>query len=313
MNRFSPYFFVILALIIACSASAEAGCGCGEEELTPGVGGLNITPPKPQTPINTGPPGAIPISVEKAAKKAGIKASSADLNIPVPDVVHPERVVWIDISQTDANRIVCTEGDIVPEDVVYSKEKGVLVQVAKNGYEAYLKLQAVEDVATNKIEYPKSPVEIYVSCAGETYGFIGRPRAIPSKTIYLVSHTKRINRSRKASLKTNEIDKAVIEIWKNVLLNQIPQAWEEIQSKKLRVDSGDAIIKPLRSWIIPGVGVLVRELVITAKVNTVFKEVNLLRADVTVNPIGITVDRHSLSAGERTRAVILEKVVSNEF
>lgn len=305
---------ICAVLLFCCLNSVQADCGCGKEELSPGVGGIDVSEPDaPQvTPYVPESGSSIPPSVLKAAQSVeSNKGFSA--SIPLPDVIHPEKVTWVDISQTDANRLVCSGGKIVPEDVVYSKEKGVVIQVSKNGYEAYLKLQAVQNIDTKEVEYPKNPVEIYVSCGGETYGFIGRPKRIPSKTIYLVSRTKKIDKGRKTSLTTTEVDKAVIEIWKNVFLNSIPPAWEQVRPKKVNIDLGFSVIQPLRAWTIPGVGVLVRELVVTAKTKAIVKETDLLRADLVVNPIGISVDKHNLAKGEKTRAVIIEKVLSNEF
>ncbi len=301
-------FSLAVAVICMFAASVQA-CNCGGDEFSGAPHGVHF---KKKKTAGVLPAVKIPPTVQKAARQA-LRHSKPNYRYDVqsPVTLFPERVIWVRISATDANRIVCTSGRIVPEDVVTSKEKGVVIEVAKNGYEAYLKLRARQDVATGKLEYPSVPVDVYVSCGGETYGFIGRPKKIPSRTIYLVSPSKNIDRGRE-SLKSTEVDRAVVEIWKHVLRNDIPSAWEEVRPRDISVRVGGVLVRGQRSWRIPGVGVLVRELSVSATRQVRLRETDFLRSSLTINPFALLVEKPVLAPGERTRAIVLEKGISRE-
>lgn len=218
-----------------------------------------------------------------------------------PVTIHPERTIWVKISSTDINRIVCTSGVIT--DVNYSQEKGVKVKI--NGKEAFLKLQAVLDQSGNP-KYSTVPVDLYVTCDGDTYGFIGRPLKIPSKTIYLVNPKKKIKETV-SSFRSSDIDRAVKEILEQVFSDRIPPSWLEEKTRDVTPPAG-LEMKPIKSWRIPGVGIVVRMLSVKALQRARISEKVLLHDGVTTNPVAISIEKHHLKPGETTRAVILEKV-----
>ena len=217
-----------------------------------------------------------------------------------PVTVHPERTIWIKISSTDINRIVCTSGAIT--DVNYSQEKGVKVKIS--GSQAYLKLQAMVD-KSGELQYSTVPVDVYVTCGGDTYGFIGRPLKIPSKTIYLVNPKKKIQEDMDTFRKSN-IDQAVKQVLERVFQDAIPGSW--LKEKNMQVQSPPGfVIEPIQSWKIPGVGILVRLLQLESLEKASIDERFMLDQGITINPVAISLEKHDLLPGEATRAVILEK------
>lgn len=217
-----------------------------------------------------------------------------------PVTLHPERTIWIKISSTDMNRIVCTSGTIT--DVNYSQEKGVKVKIS--GSQAYLKLQAIRD-KSGDLRYSTVPVDVYVTCDGDTYGFIGRPLKIPSKTIYLVNPKKKMQEDMDAFRKSS-IDQAVKQVLERVFQDAIPGSW--LKEKNIEVQSPPGFeIEPIRTWKIPGVGILVRLLRFESLKGGSIDERFILDERLTINPVAISLEKHDLLPGESTRVVVLEK------
>ena len=292
-----------LAFLLGTVSSVRAGCPgtCGSSPLYP----RTAVKTKENQPPADGPE-LIPFSVLSAARKAAYKerkrSTGKHYDVLPPVVLRPERIQWVKISATDVNRIVCSSGKIT--DVFYSAEKGVKVETA--GHEAYLKLQ-VKVLPEGKVEYSSVPTEVYVVCGGNTYGFIGRPYRIPSRTIYLVNPAA--DASKNVQLYAGDIDKAVVSILKKVFSDQVPLGWERMDPVPIaRNPLPDIHLCETARYRITGIGITVRVLTVTAKRGTRLMEKDLLRPEITVNPLAISVEKSSLHASESTRAVIIEKV-----
>ena len=247
----------------------------------------------------------IPFSVLTAAKEASEaerkRTAGKNYDVPPPVVLRPERIQWVRISATDVNRIVCTGGRIT--DVFYSAEKGVKVEVA--GHEAYLKLQ-VKVHPDGRVEYSSIPTEVYVICAGNTYGFIGRPRRIPSRTIYLVNPAA--GAERNAEIYAGDVDRAVVKILREVFLDRIPPGWEREKPGVLKSPIFGVEMDETARYRIPGVGIVVRVLTLRARSDLSISERDLLHPEITVNPVAISLEKTRLHASESVRAVIIEKI-----
>jgi len=290
-----------LAFLLGAVSSVWAGCPgtCGSSPLYM----RTAVKTKKQPPVE---PELIPFSVVSAARKASYKERKRSIgkhyDVLPPVVLRPERIQWVKISATDVNRIVCSSGKIT--DVFYSAEKGVKVETA--GHEAYLKLQ-VKVLPNGKVEYSTVPTEVYIVCGGNTYGFIGRPYRIPSRTIYLVNPAA--DATRNTELYAGDVDKAVVLILKKVFSDRIPPSWERRDPLPIKKNPLPGIrLRETARYRITGVGITVRVLTVTAKRGTRLLEKDLLRPEITVNPVAISIEKTSLHASESTRAVIIEKV-----
>ncbi|AEH45787.1 hypothetical protein Thein_1932 [Thermodesulfatator indicus DSM 15286] len=293
------YIFLTVMIFLALPVSSFAVCPGGT--CTPVTQGPAKTAEDQSDTVSK----IIPFSVIKAAQKAYYRekkrTAGKSYDVLPPVILRPERIQWIKISSTDVNRIVCTNGKIT--DVFYSVEKGIKVQTA--GHEAYLKLQ-VKVLPDGKVEYSSIPTEVYVVCGGNTYGFIGRPYRIPSRTIYLVNPAA--DAAKNAELYAGDIDKAVVSILKKVFSDRIPPGWEKVDPVIMGKSFSNIRLRELARYRITGIGITVRVLTITAKQKTRVLEKDLLRSDITVNPIAISLEKTNLSPSETTRAVIIEKI-----
>jgi len=295
---------VIVCLVLLSAASlVRAGCPgtCGAAPLP-----LKTSPGAEKNQSTAAGQELIPFSVVSAAREASYKekkrSAGKHYDILPPVVLRPERIQWVKISATDVNRIVCASGKIT--DVFYSAEKGVKVETA--GHEAYLKLQ-VKVLPDGKVEYSSVPTEVYITCGGNTYGFIGRPYRIPSRTIYLVNPAA--DASKNAELYAGDVDRAVVSILKKVFSDQIPPGWERRDPLPIGKNPlPDVRLRETARYRITGIGITVRVLTVTAKRGTKLLEKDLLHPEITVNPVAISIEKTNLHASETTRAVIIEKV-----
>jgi len=247
-----------------------------------------------------------------------VQSSVANQIASLPIEVHPEKTVWIELSNTDVNRVVCIEGKIT--NVFYSQEKGVIVKISED--EVYIKFKTLFNPQTNKTVRITTPTEFYIRCAGKTYSFIAQPKSIPTKTVYLVDVTKRME-PPKDLLEKASVDEAIVKIVRQVFLDRIPPYWEKPEKflpvlvNKTFVDQktneqATIRIMEMNRYRIPGTPILVR--VFKIKLLDFGKYVHLnekvlLDAKLTKNPIAISVLDHWLMTGKKeTRGVIIEKL-----
>ena len=247
----------------------------------------------------------VPFSVLRSAKSASEaerkRTAGKNYDAPPPVVLRPERVQWVRISATDVNRIVCTGGRIT--DVFYSAEKGVKVEIA--GHEAYLKLQ-VKVHPDGRVEYSSIPTEVYIICAGNTYGFIGRPKRIPSRVIYLINPAA--GAEKNARIYAGDVDRAVVRILREVFLDRIPPGWDRRYPQPVKSPLPGLEISEIARYRIPGVGIVVRVLAIRARESVSLSEKDLLHPEITVNPVAISLEKTRLHGSETVRAVIIERL-----
>jgi len=259
------------------------------------------------TPRKTSVPRSLPERRVEASHIAGL-----------PIEIHPERVVWIDLSNTDVNRVVCTEGEI--GNVYFSLEKGIEVSV--EGKEAYIKFKILQ-LPEGGRKYVTTPSEFYVICAGETYGFIARPKKIPSRTIYLVSPGKKF-RKYADPFKRSPYDKALVAVVGAVFRDRIPPSWEKAKdfhpySMQSLLEAGDRIvpvnIRERQRFRIPGLPVVVRIFSVEnpGKYLVQVNEKIFLRPGFVVNPIAVSLREHSIPPGLATKAVVVEKTPNANF
>ncbi len=242
----------------------------------------------------------------------------ASRTVGLPVEIHPERVVWIDLSNTDINRVVCVEGEI--ENVYFSSEKGIEVPV--EGKEAYIKFKILQ-LPEGGRKYVTTPSEFYIVCAGETYGFIARPKKIPSRTIYLVSPGKRFQKYIDP-FKKSPYDRALVTIVKAVFKDRIPPSWEEAKnfhpySMQNLLGAGDQVvpvnIRERRRFRIPGLPVVVRVFAVEnpGKYLVQVNERIFLQPGFVINPIAVSLREHSIPPGLATVAVVLERTTDTNF
>ena len=223
-------------------------------------------------------------------------------------LVRPGIATHVSMSSTDNNRVVCNENVV---DVVFSSEKGNGIDVKIVKQNAFIKFRVLS--ANGKRNYSKEPSEFFVSCSNEIYTLIGHPKKIPSQTIYLSEGQGKGMKENIKAFSGIPLEKSVVEIIKKTMMENIPESWEIVNmSDKVRVfrDIDTILTRVIK---IEGTGLQLKEYSYAIRRGAVddvvvLKESDFLNRNITVKPLGIALERHSLAKGEQGRAFIVERV-----
>jgi len=249
---------------------------------------------------------------KKTSPPKGIEVAEKIASQPVE--VYPEKTVWIKLSNTDVNRVVCPAGPITY--IFSSKEKGVITEIKED--EAYLKFNVKLNPNTGKPSYVWRPTEFHIRCAGQTYSFIGQPVMIRSRTIYLVSQRAKAAPDEQI-LKKDSLDSAIVAVVRAVFTGKVPPSWDTanppegqpgaLQPVSITKTFEDTTvrIKEKARWRIPGVPVIVRLFTLEPDSRVQVNEKLLLDPSITKNPVAISILDHVVASGRSTAAVIIER------
>lgn len=149
--------------------------------------------------------------------------------------IPPDSLVRVELSATDVNRVVCEGGEI--KDVVYSKEKGLIVKAS--GSDVYVKFQVFQK--EDKLVYDEAPSEMYISCEESVYSLIATPVKTPSVTVRLADRKNTRVKGNAAVFKGLVYEEKVLKFLKMAYMDELsPDTFsiEEVQ--------GDASIPETR-------------------------------------------------------------------
>lgn len=165
----------------------------------------------------------------KVQQMAAVAAAAMMFIIAQPataDVtVSPETVTAVEMSNTDVNRVVCSNG--VVNDAFFSQEKGVTV--TNNGSSAFVKFLIKRD-GVNPDIYASARAEFYIVCDGAVYTLMATPKKIGAQTIWLAPGAKeRIDKNLAEYGPQVEEDRAV-SLTMAVMQDQIPDSYRVSQT-----------------------------------------------------------------------------------
>jgi conjugal transfer pilus assembly protein TraK len=223
------------------------------------------------------------------------------------DLVKPESTANVELSSRDTNRIVCSSGVI--NDVFYSQEKGIRVQI--DGNSAYVKFLVRDNGLSH--EYVTSESEFFVVCGGETYTLIANPSPTASaRTIRLGnSYRERVEHMRDV-FGPMTIEERAVEATKIVyqgnqdLLRQI-RTKDDLRFWREDIVPG-AVVSNHADYSVDGFGLTVREFRVEAMHDIEYlQEIQFMTPLLSDRILAITVMPHHLAKGEVARVFIVEK------
>lgn len=229
-------------------------------------------------------------------------------SIPVPSawegtaatVVSPEVAAMVELSSSDINRLVCP-ADI--KDVVYSKEKGIVVRIA--GRNAFLKFSIKKE--GQKEVYSTTPTDLYVVCGEKVFNLIAVPKRIPSKTVMLSGQDDKTKKNI-ALFSGMPFEKKVLSIIRSVYTENIPESFT-VRGGEKPYDFYKGLRLTLRRTVsVEGEGVILKEFVAEALEDIELEEKDFLRSELISNPVAVSIDRLKLSKGETARIIMAERV-----
>jgi conjugal transfer pilus assembly protein TraK len=236
-------------------------------------------------------------------KPPGNKLSDRAVEEQFPAVVLPETTTTVRLSSSDMNRIAC------PVDIgeaLTSTEKGLGIKIT--GKDAFVKFRVIKKGDT--FTYATTPTELYIVCGGETYSMIAFPQRIPSQTIRLASGTGKKIRENRSLYEGLPFEKMVLKAIRDVYTENMPESYN-VSSSGRRFSSYRELLITLRRIVdIEGEGFRVKEYEVSLRDGSTEFRMNekmFLRTELAENPVALSLERHILRPGDRTRVFVVEQ------
>lgn len=257
----------------------------------------NHVPPGPQQPA-TPEPVEKPKTPREAHRPSSTKYNQYDFVTVLPEIAQT-----VELSNTDINRFICMD---TIQDVVYSKEKGVVVKYSANN--AFVKFQIV--LKRGEEVYASRPTELYIVCGSDTYNIIGVPKKIPAQTIKLSSGKKDTIKKNVSLFEGLPMEKKVMALIKYAQTDTIPESFE-VQKLKRKVRLYKALNMTLKRTVtVEGEGLLLKEYYVqnTGEGVIVLNEGLFLKPEITKNTVAIAIGdgKMNLNKDDTTRLYVVE-------
>jgi len=220
------------------------------------------------------------------------------------EVILPEVVTPVQMSNRDMNRIVCTSGDI--NDAYFSAEKGVTVK--NEGSSSYVKFLIKPDVYGQ--QYVVARTELYVVCDGDVYTLMVSPRDIPGQTVRLSSGRRNSIGKNVELLGGLAEEERAVNLTMGALQDDIPSSFEVVESKTLVWINHifrDISVAKRREIQVEGFDLYLTEYGVKAKRDITLNETLFLNTFFGNTIFAVTLDNQNLKKGQVARAFIIEK------
>lgn len=214
----------------------------------------------------------------------------------------PDSLVRVELSSSDVNRIVCEGGEI--RDVVYSKEKGIIVKAS--GSDVYVKFQVFQK--EDKLVYDENPSELYITCGESVYSLIAAPVKTPSVTLRLADRKNKIKESA-AVFKGLVYEEKVLKILKMAYMDDIPDVFsidvpsEEAASPEVRFSSVDLRLR--RVVKAEGEGLVLKEYRVMPKEDIEVREIDFM--SLAERPAAVALDSTVMKQGLEYRLFVIDQ------
>lgn len=220
----------------------------------------------------------------------------------------PDQVNNVQLSNRDVNHIVCVGGEV--EDVKYSADKGSAVSVT--GSNAWIKftVKETDDGGEVSREFVSVPSEYFVTCNGAVYTLLSQPRDIPAQTIKLQPGASQQARANEDLLGPLVEEERAVSVTLAVLQDRVPASFSPVAtvSGQWIIDTAPGtVVSERRRLQVDGADLGVSEYMVSASTSVTLDERMFLHSSLGSNIFTVTLDRHSLAAGETARLVVVRR------
>jgi conjugal transfer pilus assembly protein TraK len=237
----------------------------------------------------------------------------ATMTAPVDGPAHPQEVVvlpevaqTVEMNNADFNRITCPGGI---KDIVYSKEKGLVVKFSGNN--AFIKFKYL--VKDGKPVYAKNPVELDIVCDGDVYTIIALPRTLASSPKIRLSSGRKGRIGQNASVFSGmPMVKKCAHFVKLAYKDAIPASFDIVRPNK-QLDLFKGLRLVLRTQAVAeGEGLQLKEydaLNVTTQDTLNFTEKDFLVPEIASSPLWISFGppKYALKPGDSIRIFVVER------
>lgn len=214
----------------------------------------------------------------------------------------PDSLVRVELSSSDVNRIVCEGGEI--KDVVYSKEKGLIVKAS--GSDVYVKFQVFQK--EDKFVFDENPSELYITCGESVYSLIAAPVKTPSVTLRLADRIKKVKESALV-FKGLVYEEKILKFLKMAYMDDIPDVFsidvpsEEAVFPEVRFSSVDLRLK--RIVKAEGEGLVLKEYRVMPKEDIEVREIDFM--SLAERPAAVALDSTVMKQGLEYRLFVIDQ------
>jgi len=208
----------------------------------------------------------------------------------------------VELSSSDVNRIVCEGGEI--KDVVYSKEKGLIVK--SSGSDVYVKFQVFQK--EDKLVYDETPSELYITCGESVYSLIAAPVKTPSVTLRLADRKNKVKESA-AVFKGLVYEEKILKFLKMAYMDDIPDVFsidvpsEEAAGPEVRFSSVDLRLR--RVVKAEGEGLVLKEYRVMPKEDIEVREIDFM--SLAEKPAAVALDSTVMKQGLEYRLFVIDQ------
>ncbi len=238
----------------------------------------------------------------KHALKQSRSLIASDVFVP------PETPTKVVMSNTDVNRIVAPS---YIKDVVFSKEKGVIVKFTNNN--AFVKF-LIKKNPDGTVEYTSTPSELYVVTEDTVYTIIAIPKRVPARTIRLMgSDLKRIQINR-AMFEQLPYERRIVKLIRSVYMDKIPGSWTVENTNENYNDVINFLnIRLIRTVKVEGEGLKLKEYLVQIKPDSSLKKVELseklfLKPQLAKGLLAVSLSDLSLKKGDTAVLFMVERM-----
>ncbi len=228
----------------------------------------------------------------------------------VAQTVSPDTVTRVELSNTDSNRVVCVNGKM--NDVFFSSDK--IQEVPLNAKNGFIKFPILK--IGNIYEYVTKRSEFHFVCNGETYTIVSEPSNTQPKIVYLGNKMREGVKKNVDLMSGMPLEKQGVMMLEKVYSNTVPASFSDeiIDDSQLEwnenlIESAGIALK--RKVTARGVGLTLKEYVLVSDVKQYLDEKRFISKAISSSIFQITVTPKNVSAGERARVFVVERVGSN--
>lgn len=236
-----------------------------------------------------------------------LAACLTDLKPALAQVILPEVVTPVIMSNRDVNRVVCSTGDI--NDVYFSQEKGMTV--VNDGRNAFVKFLIQQDGLKESHVTLRS--ELYVVCNASVYTLMITPKNVPAKTYHLSPGKSQDMRNNVALLGPLAEEERALYLTLAVFKEDLPDAFTEIkapqQTWNLKIIENAGVVKS-REIQVEGLGLNLSEYYVKAATHLQLQESQFLQPFFGRNIFAVTVEPRRLRPGQVARVLVVEKGIA---
>lgn len=227
-----------------------------------------------------------------------------------PQVVMPETLTTVDVSNKDFNYFTCTNGQAV--DFVKSKEKAFTVSYTNNGKGFLVKFSLKKNTLTQETLYNSEPVELILTCGEQNYELLLRPTMSDMKKIILGGPNANPIKENIALFRGKDLEDAAHLLALQVILesaeNPLPYSYAVTPAPKdIAMDfymiDGIAL-RPIKNVKVEGIGIRATEYQIFALRDIKLQEDMFLKTPLGDNIFTVTLADLNLTKGQQTTLVI---------